>query len=270
MRGATLKRALNLITIRPAPLEKQLEVARAAGFTGVGLWVNDVAAHVAAGGHLSDVVAMLRRHHLAVAELCLLGGWMYASPDEERRARVAARRAFQIAQAVGCDCVAACAAMHEGEIGDAAAGFARLCELAQPYGVKLALEFIGAAAQVKDLRTAWRVVEEAAAPNGGVLVDTFHLYRGESAVSDLAAVPADRIFLVHVSDCPDMPRAELEDRHRIFPGEGVIPLESISAALLDKDYRGYVSLELFNEEYRATDPALIAREGLRSLQRVGM
>ncbi len=265
-----VKRALNLVTIRQAPLPRKLQVAQAAGYDGVGLWVNELDAHVAAGGTLNEVARMLGEHQLAAAELCFVGGWMYPEGGLRARAREAARHAFEIAQALKCECVVACASGGSGDLADAASEFAELCAPARDFGLRVALEFLGGAEQVKDVRSAWEIVDAAGAPNGGLLIDTFHFYKGGSQLTDLEPLPAEQVFLVHINDCPDLPREELEDRHRLFPGAGIIPLEPIAAALVDKGYRGFFSLELFNEEYWAADPYLVAQEGMRSLRDVGV
>ena len=265
-----VKRALNLVTIRNAPFAKKLEIARAAGYEGVGLWVDETEEAGRAAGGLQAVGRLLKDHDLVPAELCFVGGWMYPSESERVRSRESAQRAFRIAEILGCECVAACASAGAGDLDDAASDFAELCTLAARFGVKVALEFLGGGQQVKDARTAWHIVEEADAPNGGLLIDTFHFYKGGSDVADLEPVTGDKIYLLHVNDSPDLPREELEDRNRVFPGTGVIPLEEIAAEVVNKGYRGYFSLELFNEDYWASDPFVVAEQGLQSLKRAGI
>jgi sugar phosphate isomerase/epimerase len=264
------RRALNLITIQRAPLRRQLEVARLAGYDGVGLWVEQTAQVARGSGGLQGIRGLLDENGLVPAELCFVGGWMYPEPGQCEPAHDRARQAFQMAQGLGCECVVACASGGSGDLEDAASDLAGLCALAREFGVKVALEFLGGAQQVKDVATAWRIVDMAGARNGGLLIDTFHFYKGGSQVADLEPIPADCIYLLHVNDCPDMPREELEDRHRSFPGTGIIPLESIAAVVVDKGYRGFFSLELFNEEYWAADPYTVAQEGIRSLKRNGL
>ena len=53
----------------------------------------------------------------------------------------------------------------------------------------------------------------------------------------------------------------------MLPGEGVLPLQELVAAVKRLGYRGAYSLELFREEYWAMDPMIIARKGLASMQR---
>jgi len=264
------RRALNLITVRSAPFAKKIEIAREAGYDGVGLWVDETEQAARDAGGLEEIAARLKQGNLVAAELCFVGGWMYPEEGQRTRSYELAARAFGIAQALNCGCVIACASGGSGDLEDAASDFEELCRLAARFGVRVALEFLGGAQQVKDVRTAWQIVDAVDAPNGGLLIDTFHFFKGGSTVEDLEPVTGDKVFLVHVNDCPDLPREELEDRDRVFPGAGDIPLDVIAATLEEKGYRGFFSLELFNEEYWASDPYMIAREGIQSMKRVGL
>jgi 2-keto-myo-inositol isomerase len=167
---------------------------------------------------------------------------------------------------VGCDTIIACAAGEQGELADAVTDFRDLCHLARRYDVRVALEFLGFAAQIKDVAAAWDVVDGANQRNGGLLIDTFHFYRGRSSLEDLAAVPPEKIYLVHINDCMDLPIDELSDLNRVMPGLGVEPLPEIVELLVEKRYDGYYSLEIFNEEYWEADPRQVARDGLHALR----
>jgi len=174
---------------------------------------------------------------------------------------------MKVARLMGCDTIVACAATEEGEVGDAVTDFRDLCHLARRYEIRVALEFLGGAAQIKDVAAAWQIVEGANQYNGGLLLDTFHFHLGGSSLEDLAAVSPEKIFLVHINDCMDLPVEELTDLARVMPGLGVEPLTDIVALLVEKGYRGYYSLEIFNEEYWEADPHQVAIDGLRALGR---
>jgi 2-keto-myo-inositol isomerase len=146
--------------------------------------------------------------------------------------------------------------------------FADICRLAEPSGVRVGLEFLGDSENVRDLASAWEIVQLAEAPNGGLVIDTFHFHRGRSTLQMLEPVAGDKIFFVQVSDAVDLPPSELQDRHRVYPGSGAIPLEPLLAAIRNKGYSGYCSLELQNESYWQEDPLLVAREGLRAMRRL--
>ena len=57
------------------------------------------------------------------------------------------------------------------------------------------------------------------------------------------------------------PMGELKDSHRVFPGEGILPLEKCLRDLRDIGYERCVSLELYNPSYWERDPLSVAIEG---------
>lgn len=52
--------------------------------------------------------------------------------------------------------------------------FRQVCRVAGDYGISIALEFLGIAPEVNNLRSARGLVATAACPNGGLVIDTFH------------------------------------------------------------------------------------------------
>jgi len=258
----TGKFSLNVATILPADPEQKFYAAGQAGFRAVGLLLGDMAQAGEAG------LMELRLSQLAVSELVSLSGW--ADPDRAARAVALAQaeRAFALAQEVRAEVVVA-SAPTRGESALAISDrFRELCRLADGYAVRIGLEFSGAGEGVKDIASAWTIVDTAGAENGGLVIDTFHYYQGNSRVEMLEPIPGDRIFLVQLADCMEMPRYELENRHRVYPGEGAIPLEPLLAALYEKGYEGYYSVELYNEDYWKEDPRVVARDAMRSLRRL--
>ena len=58
------------------------------------------------------------------------------------------------------------------------------------------------------------------------------------------------MHVFHINDYPAKPeRKEITDAHRVFPGDGVAPLDVLFRTLTDIGFRGMLSLELFNREY---------------------
>jgi sugar phosphate isomerase/epimerase len=54
---------------------------------------------------------------------------------------------------------------------------------------------------------------------------------------------------------------QLKDEHRVFPGDGILPLGAIFRDLQATGYAGCVSLELYNPTYWQRDLEGVAREG---------
>jgi len=260
----TSRISLSLATIGPVSLGEKLRAASAAGYRAVGLLWEEV------GSHLEASAEEVRISGLLVSDISSLSGWTESDRTSRSIALARAEQAFELAANLGCSVVVARAPQGEAEMFSLARDFRDLCRLADPFQVNVGLEFVGSFRQVNDVASAREIVELAEADNGGLVIDTFHFFRGGSTLEMLEAVPGEKVFLVQVSDCMDLPRHEMENRHRVYPGTGVFPLEPLLAVLRDKGYSGYYSLELLNEEYWQESPRVVAREGLRALRRLDL
>lgn len=117
-------------------------------------------------------------------------------------------------------------------------GYARLCELAAPYGLSCDLEFMPWTA-VPDARAALRVVEAAGRPAAaGILVDALHVARSTTTLDDVRALPRELLHYAQVCDAPSgQPGLSVAQMihtarcERQLPGEGVIDLAGLLAAL---------------------------------------
>jgi 2-keto-myo-inositol isomerase len=76
----------------------------------------------------------------------------------------------------------------------------------------------------------------------------------------------ERIGIVHVNDYPAAPAREaIADRDRVFPGEGVAPSLQLASTLHDIGYCGYLSLELFIDNFGAKSALEVASSGLDTI-----
>jgi sugar phosphate isomerase/epimerase len=111
-----------------------------------------------------------------------------------------------------------------------------ICAEAAPFGLTVDLEYM-AAAPINSLAKARRIVERAAAPNGGLLIDCLHMTRCGTKPEELNAVEARLIHVFQLCDgdakAPDGREAlNYEGRfNRRLPGEGEFDLEAIWSCL---------------------------------------
>lgn len=261
---------LNTATIKGTSLHLQIQLAREAGFRQIGLWLKDVDAAVAGGQSLGEIKRELDAGGLRVAEFCFLGGWQDAEGARVQEVIRQAHHLCQVARELGCDVVVAVPAAGAGWLKGAPERFGRICHVAAEYGVRIALEFPGTAAEVKDLRQARELIAAAACPNGGLVIDTFHFFLGGSRIADFECVLPGEIFLVHVSDAPNLPLEALRIPHdnRTFPGEGIIDFTPIFHHLERLQYAGAISLEIWNRKLHAANPTEVVKKGFESLQRM--
>lgn len=179
----------------------------------------------------------------------------------------------ELIEAIGCDrLVTPSAASERHSVGDYPEVIDNLleaAEIARPHGVALMVEFTRASTLIGNLRTALKVVREADHPNIKLMMDTFHFWSGSSKFEDLELLRDGELHHLHFEDTPAEPPLEVfEQRHRVFPGEGIAPLGRIVEVLKRKGYRGPASLELFDPVLVTTDPyelALRARATMEPL-----
>ena len=124
----------------------------------------------------------------------------------------------------------------EARLGD---NFAALCDMAAPLGIHPHLEFMPWT-DARDFSQAWRIVESAARPNGGVLIDAFHFDRSGSSLAELAAATAKAPHRFRYAQLCDVagPRPDDMDEilrqarnERRFPGDGDCDLNGLLSAL---------------------------------------
>ena len=114
--------------------------------------------------------------------------------------------------------------------------FAAFCEVAQGYSLGASLEFMPWT-DAKDLLQAARIVDRAARPNAGVLIDPFHLSRSRSRIEDIATVAPAQLRFLQFCDVPAEIPSTMEAilaearAERLCPGEGGIDLVGLLRAV---------------------------------------
>jgi sugar phosphate isomerase/epimerase len=153
----------------------------------------------------------------------------------------------------------------------AAAAFAALCDRAAEHGLLVHVEFWPGSAL--DLATAAAVVEAAGRPNGGLLVDTWHLARTPDGDDLLGSVPGERLLAVQLSDSPRVAgpepeylRAAMHDR--LLPGEGALDLVGVIRRLDALGCGAPLGIEVWSDGLASLPPAVAARRAGDALRAV--
>jgi sugar phosphate isomerase/epimerase len=228
-------------------------VARGAGFSAVGLGAaqaneSAAAALAAHGVRCHEVLALtLGRNHEATLGRAEV---MAAAAD--------AARAEWVLTTFGSPFT-----------GDWVGTVARCAAMFADVGAKLAAEF-SPFGQVNSIPTALDIVEAAGVDRAGVMIDTWHFFRGGCPWESLESVPLERIAYVQFDDAPepisDDGMAETMNR-RAMPGDGVFELERFAATLLERGWQGLVSVEVLNDDLRQLPVPEFARMAYQSTVR---
>ena len=86
-------------------------------------------------------------------------------------------------------------------------------------------------------------------------------------MTQIRGIPAERVFLVQISDTPilDLDFMSWRQGHRTPPGQGDLPRNDFAAALRATGYDGVVSLECFSHALRSQPAEVVARDGFAAL-----
>jgi sugar phosphate isomerase/epimerase len=259
---------LNTSTIRPVDARRKIEIAKEAGYDAVELWISDVDAYVADGGGVDDLAKLLDDLGLARPSMINLNGFYVADADAWTAAMDECKRRLELARSLGVERIVASPPREKVDRALAIDRYGKLLEVSVDFGVPASVEFLGFVDGISTLEEAWAICSGPGNPAATVTPDVFHIFRGGGKLEALDAVPADHISVFHWNDVPAAPpRLEQNDAHRVYPGDGVMPLKRIADDLRAKDWNGCLTLELFNPAYWKQDPLETARTGLNKMKR---
>ncbi|MEP9383294.1 bifunctional sugar phosphate isomerase/epimerase/4-hydroxyphenylpyruvate dioxygenase family protein [Nocardioides cheoyonin] len=249
-------------------LVEKLHACADAGFDGVEVFEPDL---VAAPQSPEEIRALADRLGIT---LDLYQPFRDAEGVSEAEFADVLRRAeakFALMRRLGMDTMLVCSNVATATVDDdrvSASQLRRLGDLAAAYDVRLAYEALAWGRFVDDYRRAWRIVELADHPNVGVCLDSFHILSRGHDPKGIEEIPGERIFFLQLADAPALTMDVLSwsRHHRLFPGEGSFDLSTFIGHVLRAGYGGPLSLEVFNDTFRQTDPGRTARQALRSLR----
>ena len=263
---ASLPKSIATVSLS-GTLPDKLDAAATIGFDGVEIFENDL---LTFDGTPQDVRQIADDLGL---ELFLFQPFRdFEAMPEPQRARNLdrAERKFDVMQALGIDLLLVCSNVQPVAIGDAARAAADLAEMAERAarrGLRVGYEALAWGRHVQRWAQAWDIVQRAAHPALGLIVDSFHTLALGDDPAGIAGVPANKLFFVQLPDAPKLSLDALSwSRHyRNFPFQGGLDVPSFLRAVLASGYRGPLSLEVFNDDFRSAAARLTARDGLRSL-----
>jgi 4-hydroxyphenylpyruvate dioxygenase len=248
-------------------LAEKMHAASAAGFDGIEIFEPDL---IASEMSPEEIRALADRLGLSL-DLYQPFRDFEGVDDELLEANLRRAEAkFKLMQRLRIDTILVCSNVATATVDSievSAAQLRRLGDLAQRYDVKVAFEALAWGRYVDDYRLSWEIVEKADHPNVGLCLDSFHILSRGHDPAAIEQIPGEKIFFLQLADAPALSMDVLSwsRHHRLFPGEGAFDLPTFVAHVLRAGYTGPLSLEVFNDTFRQTDPERTAVHALRSL-----
>lgn len=251
--------------VSPYPLQERAAAASKAGYTGMGLVHQDLI-HCARKIGYPAMRRILADHGIRHVEVEFLNDWYLPAGSAERVASDQARvELLEAAAELKARNLKICARLFEDRLPDIARvrdEFSTLCQQAREVNTNVILEMMPFTS-VRTIDTAVELIVEANEPNGGILLDIWHVHRGRMDYGEVAKIPPRFLKGIELDDADaDVVGTLFEDTrfHRRLCGEGVFDVagfvRSVRRAGFDAPYYG---VEMISEKFRRQPLDVMAR-----------
>lgn len=260
-----MKLSINGATTMTADLETDIRSAAAAGFELVELRSNKLYDYLETNT-VDDLNELLAETGIGVLSINTLEHITWRSDEDHAAILAECKKLCEISQAIGCPYVLSVpGALRQGPktdeetIEESVRVLNKLADIAEPYGIKIGFEFLGEAGNsVTTLDLGSKIVNLVNRESVGNVIDTYHFYAGSSSFEALEALDPKKLFIFHINDAEDLPKSELNDSKRLYPGLGILPITEMKQRLDAIGYDGPASVEIFRPEYWEQDPYEVA------------
>lgn len=257
---------LDTATVRPASLKEKVAIADEAGYDAIEPWDGELEELENSGGDLKALGQEIKDRGLFVPSVIGLWNalpptqkeWQASLPDTRRRMRMAsdigAEHIQTIPNTVG----------ENYDLQWVAGRYREIIEIGlKEYDIKPALVFVKFF-PLKTMGEAAAAALNANHPQARIIPDTYHMHISRGGFEGLSLLDGSSIAIFQFADAPESPAIDqLEDKHRVFPGDGVLPLPEVLRDLKQTGFDGCVSLELYNPSYWDRDLQKVAEMGLQ-------
>jgi sugar phosphate isomerase/epimerase len=256
--------------VRALPYLERVRCAAKAGFNSMSIAPLDFVRFTAGGKKVAQLRQIASDHGINLLCLDPIANWTENwCPDgvsESFREFVSfgADQFFEIADQLGVKSCTAISTAIPGSmpLSQIIDGFGQLCARAAEHDLSVGLEFMPMYA-VRNLETAWHILNAVQQPNAGIVFDFWHFMRGDPDFTLLGKIPGDRIFHVQFADAQQtlpVDRSMHEDClfQRMELGTGGFPLLKLTESLKHIGGLHSVGSEIFSREFDQLDAEGIA------------
>jgi len=220
---------LEPLPVLDVPAAEAVDMAAAAGFSAMSLWVHSPVPQFVAPCLVEQADAPALKRRLRDAGMSVVNLEVFrVGPGAD-----ITQYEGPIARGAELGAKTATAIARDGS-NETAEVLARFTQLAASHGIRVNVEFLSYRGPCT-LSQAVDLVGRTGEAGTGILVDVLHLVRSGGLVEEVRALPPGLIGHVQLCDGPlTAPEAGLEHESaadRMFPGTGAFPLEAFIGAL---------------------------------------
>jgi 2-keto-myo-inositol isomerase len=270
-----MKLAFNGATTMTADMETDIRAAAAAGYDLIELRSNKLYTYLE-NRSVDDLKRLLDEAGIGVLSINTLEHITWRSVADYNLIKAECARLCEISAVIGCPYVLSVpGALRQGPktdqetVEESVLVLNELADIADPFGIKIGFEFLGEAGNsVQSLDLGSKIVDLVGRDSVGNVIDTYHFYAGGSSYEAIDRLNPEKLFIFHINDAEDLPREQLNDSKRLYPGLGILPITEIKEHLDGIGWDGPVSVEIFRPEYWQQDPFEVARNAKEATEKV--
>lgn len=269
-----MKIALNGATTMRADLSTDIQAASRAGFDLLEIWSAKLYRYLETKSS-ADLKAELAAAGIAPYSINSIEHITFRSDEEYAAIKEECRTLSKVAAEIGCPYIVVVPgklppeASKQAIVEESVRVLTELSDIAGEYSVSLAFEFLGQTdCSVQTLDLCNEIVEKVGRENVGNVIDSFHFYAGNSTFEAIDKMDPKKLFIFHINDAEDLPKEQLTDAQRLYPGEGILPLTELKAHFDGIGYDRMVSIEIFRPEYWEQDPFMVAERAKAATEEV--
>jgi 2-keto-myo-inositol isomerase len=269
-----MKIALNGATTMHADLATDIAAAGAARFDLIEIWAAKLREFLKSNS-VADLKKLIKENNLEPYSINSIEHITFRSAEDYRQIKAETEELSRIASEIGCPYVVVVPGKLPENAGaeeimeESVRVLNELADIAEKYNVGLAFEFLGQTdCSVQTLDFCKEIVEKVDRQNVGLVIDTFHFYAGNSSFEAIETLDPKKLFIFHINDAENLPKEELTDAHRLYPGMGILPIQEIKKRFDKIGYDRMVSIEIFRPEYWNEDPFEVTRKAKDATEKI--
>lgn len=238
--------------LSPFALDARIRAAASAGYRGIGLWHGDLQVWLQHSDY-RVLRRLIEEGGLRHIELEYLADW-FAAGDARAISDRMRKDLFVAAEALGARQIKIVPPFGRQNIPLARLidEFGALCAEAEPHNVMIALEMIPYS-DLPTLDAALAVISAANAPNGGLLLDIWHVLRSGASMDAILGLPQSSIMSAEINDARHAIVGDLATdsmHHRKLCGQGDFDIRGFVRNLARAGYNGPIGVEILSDDLR--------------------
>lgn len=259
--------------VSPFPLQARAAAAAKVGYTGMGLVHHDLVHYAQRIGY-AGIRRIFADHGIEHVEVEFLNDWYLDASDAARKASDRVRaELLEAAGELKARNLKVCARLFDDNPPDVPRirdEFSRLCAQAREVGTNVIIEMMPFTS-VRTIDSAMAIVGGADEPNGGILLDIWHVHRGGMDYGEIAKIPARFLKGAELDDADRQVVGTLfEDTrfNRRLCGEGVFDVPAFLRAVHAAGFSApYYGVEIISETYRRQPLDVMAQTSFETTMR---